>query len=158
MTSPENTGIYPPRTHLFLDDFYISRMDGVRREIVRPTHVSGEAPILRSETPWEGNSIVSRDGIYYDRDEQCFKCWYACHDPKYPDTPVKAKRRWCYATSKDGVHWQRPPLGLVEFNGSTNNPQPMCRPICSYQSSSPSGPVHVISWGRTAWRSRPIDL
>jgi hypothetical protein len=27
----------------------------------------------------------------------------------------------CYATSKDGIHWVKPVLGLVEFNGSKNN-------------------------------------
>ena len=29
--------------------------------------------------------------------------------------------RICYATSHDGIHWEKPSLGLVEFNGSTNN-------------------------------------
>ena len=27
----------------------------------------------------------------------------------------------CYATSSDGVHWEKPDLGLVEFNGSKHN-------------------------------------
>ena len=27
----------------------------------------------------------------------------------------------CYATSKDGVNWEKPELGLVEFNGSKKN-------------------------------------
>lgn len=27
----------------------------------------------------------------------------------------------CYATSEDGVHWDKPDLGLVEFNGSRHN-------------------------------------
>lgn len=27
----------------------------------------------------------------------------------------------CYATSKDGVNWEKPDLGLVEFNGSKHN-------------------------------------
>jgi hypothetical protein len=29
--------------------------------------------------------------------------------------------RVCYATSQDGVHWEKPVLGLVEYNGSTQN-------------------------------------
>jgi len=28
---------------------------------------------------------------------------------------------YCYATSKDGVTWVKPKLGLVEFNGSKDN-------------------------------------
>ena len=27
----------------------------------------------------------------------------------------------CYATSRDGIHWEKPNLGKVEFNGSKNN-------------------------------------
>ncbi len=27
----------------------------------------------------------------------------------------------CYAVSKDGVNWEKPDLGLVEFNGSKHN-------------------------------------
>jgi hypothetical protein len=30
-------------------------------------------------------------------------------------------RPMCYAESEDGVHWTKPELGLVEFNGSTKN-------------------------------------
>jgi hypothetical protein len=29
--------------------------------------------------------------------------------------------RICYATSRDGVHWEKPSLGLVTFGGSANN-------------------------------------
>ena len=29
--------------------------------------------------------------------------------------------RLCYATSRDGVHWEKPNLGKVEFNGSKSN-------------------------------------
>lgn len=39
----------------------------------------------------------------------------------------------CYATSKDGINWTKPNLGLVEYNGSKNNnivdfPEPNPRP------------------------------
>ncbi|MDP2954775.1 MAG: hypothetical protein Q8N53_00020, partial [Longimicrobiales bacterium] len=27
----------------------------------------------------------------------------------------------CYATSKDGIHWEKPDLGLIEFGGSKHN-------------------------------------
>src|SRR5690625_2883705 len=28
---------------------------------------------------------------------------------------------FCYAFSKDGINWEKPNLGIVEFNGNTNN-------------------------------------
>ena len=42
----------------------------------------------------------------------------------------------CYATSTDGVHWDKPDLGLVEFNGSKHNnivefPEPEPRPAAA---------------------------
>lgn len=42
----------------------------------------------------------------------------------------------CYATSPDGIHWQKPALGLVEYNGSTANnivdvPDPGMRPAAA---------------------------
>ena len=35
--------------------------------------------------------------------------------------PVHGGLRLCYAVSRDGVEWEKPKLGLVEFNGSTEN-------------------------------------
>ncbi|MSP14324.1 MAG: hypothetical protein EXR62_15395 [Chloroflexi bacterium] len=31
------------------------------------------------------------------------------------------KKRLCFATSRDGRHWEKPDLGLVEYNGNTHN-------------------------------------
>jgi len=46
----------------------------------------------------------------------------------------------CFAISTDGVHWERPDLGLVEFNGSRkNNIIPFTGSICS-PSINPLGP------------------
>ena len=115
-----DTGVYPPRTHLFLDDFHIRHMKGVRRITSRPEHV-GEGPVLAPQRPWEGIGLIGRNCIIHDAQENLLKCWYPCHDPALPDTPVKSKRRWGYATGADGVAWDRPNLGLVEFEGSTAN-------------------------------------
>jgi hypothetical protein len=39
-----------------------------------------------------------------------------------PDAGTRKRRtRICYATSDDAIHWEKPDLGLVSFNGSTNN-------------------------------------
>ena len=37
------------------------------------------------------------------------------------DDGGKVGTRTCYAESQDGIHWDKPDLGLVEFNGSTQN-------------------------------------
>ena len=43
-----------------------------------------------------------------------YRMWYTSWDEK-------AKRQVCYAVSKDGIHWDRPKLGLTEYKGGTAN-------------------------------------
>jgi len=45
-----------------------------------------------------------------------FWMWYLGRGDKADD-----HLRLCFATSRDGYHWQKPELGLVEYNGSTKN-------------------------------------
>jgi len=45
------------------------------------------------------------------------KMWYGGNG----DDGGKVGTRMCYAESKDGIHWDKPELGLVKFNGSTQN-------------------------------------
>lgn len=60
--------------------------------------------------PWETRTII------YDEEEGLFKCWYS-------GTDLSTERWWGagYATSDDGIHWEKPNLGLVEYNGNKNN-------------------------------------
>ena len=48
-----------------------------------------------------------------------FRMWYIGIDQQ----PGVEPRGWrvCYAVSRDGVKWQKPALGLVEYKGSTQN-------------------------------------
>lgn len=43
-----------------------------------------------------------------------YRMWYAGYDRE-------ANRQLCYAVSKDGLNWEKPKLGLVEYKGSTAN-------------------------------------
>ena len=116
-----DSGIYPPRTHTLLDDLYVKTMDGCRRQIHRPRDVSPD-PVFRAEEDWEGVSVSCRcNCLLYDRQAGRFKFWYACQDPRMSDVPECVKVRWAHATSTDGIHWERPELGLVEHKGSRKN-------------------------------------
>ncbi len=46
-----------------------------------------------------------------------YRMWYTGYDRN-------GKRLVCYAVSEDGVKWTKPNLGLVEYNGDTNNNLP----------------------------------
>lgn len=74
------------------------------------------------------------------RIDQRFHMWYATNlGDQQTHIGFGQGQRDCfiaYATSKDGVHWERPGLGLVEFQGSTANnivdlPYPAIRPPCA---------------------------
>lgn len=72
-------------------------------------------PLIKVDKPWEdyclGYCQVIRTG------EQ-WRMWYASFDHKYQND---ADCYLCYATSSDGVHWDKPELGLVEYEGSKQN-------------------------------------
>lgn len=100
---------------LFVDDYLVDKMDGVILELQTP--VEREVAIVHDE-PWEGNTstyhTVFKDGdlyrMYYRGGHYDLKKNKATHPEFY-----------CYAESKDGVHWTKPKLGLFEFDGSKDN-------------------------------------
>ncbi len=102
---------------LFADDFLIDRMDHVARGLHYPGRAS-ENPVMKPDQPWEGTVILQPGTVLFDEEEQIFKMWYNT-------LPVKDKpdieEFICYAVSKDGIHWTKPSLGIVEFHGSRAN-------------------------------------
>lgn len=52
------------------------------------------------------------------REDGRFRLWYEAWDEHYRDD---FDGRLCYAESADGVHWEKPNLGLVEYAGSRDN-------------------------------------
>lgn len=95
---------------LFLDRHLIDEMRGSDFELHRPVL---REEVLRYDKPWEGDTswhpIVIRDG---DR----FRMWYRVSQGNHDGIAQTA-----YAESRDGILWERPPLGLVESQGSTDN-------------------------------------
>lgn len=96
---------------LFVDDGMILAKRGLTR-VVHPAKKL-EHPVLEAEMPWEvieSNGIVDKRVNIYGtvlRDEATggFRMWYA--DPGSV----------LYATSKDGIHWERP---ILKIAGATN--------------------------------------
>ena len=60
---------------------------------------------------------LSFSSVLFDEQEQVFKMWYSLHTRGQGD----AASLLCYATSKDGVTWQKPELGIYEFRGTKQN-------------------------------------
>ena len=79
-------------------------------------------PVIRQDRPWEGN-LIRVATVFYDEDEGQFRLWYTSENvkPSPDDRWERSETIVCYATSSDGYHWEKRSLGLVEFNGSTEN-------------------------------------
>ncbi len=99
---------------LFVDNHFIDSLEYVR--------IHQHAPIPREtcltlNRPWEGETswcpVVIKDGDKY-------RMWYRSQDEQQ-DTGGFNHTFTAYAESEDGICWQRPNLGLFNFNGSTNN-------------------------------------
>ncbi len=91
-------------------------------------------PLFGEDKPWEPRFDNLYANVLFDQQEQIYKCWYSPFivDPgstQYPPDQREGVRYprsgremgICYATSKDGLTWEKPSLGLVEFDGSTDN-------------------------------------
>jgi hypothetical protein len=62
-----------------------------------------------------------------------FRMWYLCAGDREKGAGFSwmpgVRWRVCYATSKDGINWQKPDLGLVEYGGNTRNNLVALEPI-----------------------------
>ena len=109
---------------LFVDDAFIS----LKKGIVRTLHPASklEAPVLVPDRPWEGDRVYVYGTVHYDRDAQLFKMWYLArlgrgNQHRAPGMRERQGDMILYATSPDGVHWEKPNVGLHEFDGSKDN-------------------------------------
>jgi hypothetical protein len=98
---------------LFLDDTWFDSRQGVELKMHQPTVREVAIP---NDRPWELGGMhyshVSRDG---DR----FKMWYRSDPGEDSNRDIVSLS--CYAESDDGIVWEKPSLGLREFDGSTDN-------------------------------------
>ena len=81
-------------------------------------------PVLSADEPWEFHWVQGgRNAVLFDPRDGLFKMWYVAADPDHPERAGWYAKTFlrCYATSRDGVHWTRPSLGLFEHRGSKRN-------------------------------------
>lgn len=106
------------RRELFTDTYRIERLVGeARRELQHP--VPREIAFF-TDKPWEGNGV---NYVTVFPDGELFRMYYRGVDVQYNQDGYHEPHRevYCYAESKDGIHWNKPNLGLFDFNGSKEN-------------------------------------
>jgi len=99
---------------LFVDLNDVERRENVVRTFHQATKY-GRHPVLAQEAPWEKHSGMTAS-VIYDEEEGIFKAWYMAGFYAPGKEHVQ-----CLATSSDGIHWERPELGLHEALGSKRN-------------------------------------
>ncbi len=106
------------RRELFVDQYLVERLDGVRLELHRPMR---REVVFRTDAPWEGNGSCYQSVF---RDGDLFRMYYRGGHHVASKAYEREKNSWetlCLAESRDGIHWTRPELDIVEFQGSTKN-------------------------------------
>ena len=95
----------------------------------------GVNPLFGEDRPWEKRFDNLYANVVYDDEQGIYKCWYSPfvvdhssqgmtlrqrRDVKYR-APRNREMAICYATSKDGLAWDKPELGIVDYDGSSAN-------------------------------------
>ena len=101
---------------LFIDDYWIAESKNITSSLHQPKKHPNN-PLIKGDVSWEEAPYCFGTAIY-DEEESIFKLWYQSYNYSQP---VATRTPILYATSKDGIKWERPNLGLYEFQESKNN-------------------------------------
>ena len=106
---------------LFADDELIESMVNVF-QVLNPASKHPANPLIVADKPWEeskaiyvyGTAVHNPDAQGKDR----FRIWYCHNILEYGDQDHAGP---LFAHSEDGLHWEKPNLGVTTLNGSTEN-------------------------------------
>ena len=140
-TGSETTGdVKPPgptdQKELFADDYIIESTENLTR--VQNQAVKTE-PIISPEHPWEGvgtNFSAAWGPGSVIKQGDTFKMWYL---GMAGDVQTQVSVLGLYASSTDGVNWEKPNLGLVDYNGSKDNNRVPGPVLLTYDEDDMSG-------------------
>lgn len=99
--------------HVFVDNFLIEKRVKVILNVNPPQR---KELVIIADKPWEAGGITSYCNVFWDDQYKEYRLYYV---PIHLDS--KPAYRLAMATSKDGIHWDKPNLGVVEWQGSKDN-------------------------------------
>jgi len=117
--------------YLLLDSRLIEIAENARLTLGK-TQKSKHNPLFAEDKHWEKRFDNLYANVIFDKEEGIYKCWYS---PFIVDksakgmtlqerkqeryrTPRNREMAICYATSKDGIMWVKPELGIAEYEGT----------------------------------------
>lgn len=101
------------RLELFVDNYVVDSLSGNANYSLKKPQAQDVA--LVTDAPWEGNVCA-----YYTifQDGPLYRMYYR---GLHYDGGMTHPEVTCYAESTDGINWTKPNLGVVEYEGSTEN-------------------------------------
>ncbi len=112
--------LFAGHRQLFLDDYIIESMKGVRRTL-NVVQKDFRNPILVPDKPWEPEETVLFGSVIQEACHR-WRMWYlTSFHLKKSATAQKHFTAGAYAESKDGIYWRKPTFDIENFNGMTTN-------------------------------------
>lgn len=129
----DNKGNASEDRYLLLDSRIVAQVENAKL-VVGKVKKDRRNPLFVEDREWEKRFDNLYGNVIYDYEEGIYKCWYspfiedmsaqgmdlAQRQASY-DPPENREMGICYATSKDGIGWVKPEMGMVEYNGSKAN-------------------------------------
>ena len=104
------------------DDVTVPFTAGLRMELI-----AGKSPGVKNPIVLENGAAGAPDddsvrfyGTIIPIDGE-LRMWYLAEGNNDDANGFEQQCKVCYATSTDGINWEKPNLGLVEYNGNKNN-------------------------------------
>ena len=135
------------KKQLFVDAELIESREGMEL-VLHQGEKHPANPLLRCERPWEGWRMYLYGSAMYDEDEGLFKMWYLVGGKIYCT---------CYATSTDGVHWERPALNLPEFAQYGEGNNIVCRPYLASVMKDNDDPDPERRYKMVCWDGSKVE-
>ena len=105
-----------PKLHLVVDDYEIQQYVNLLRVVNKPRKEAD--PVVVSDKPWEGCRTQAWGSVQQEPDG-LIRMWYFSFPSRKPGE--RDCGGYCYAESRDGIHFDKPDLGVIEFRGSKDN-------------------------------------
>lgn len=103
------------QTLLFVDDHAVLYHAGLQRRLQPLTRHPANPVIRGREHPWE--VAIGWCSVYHDPMRGRYQLWYQAFAGHLAHERTH-RCVVCYAESSDGIHWEKPNLGLYAFNDS----------------------------------------